>query len=236
MRDALREIDETNSLLKDWRRRFLLDTLYRPVRARVISLNIAHLRLTNFKQQMLFDRSVQGKHDEMLSEALRLANNLTPMPNDFRSSRKNYYCEVSLDKLLELLVEWPASMDNRRELDDLVWAVKIQQDSGKINKAVLVFMDWEPSLQRPTTRNRSILRDKPVAGLAIEDHNINDLWQGTDVGKGVKYPGDSAMCFEDALTVQIHSVKPQFPRKDFLPVTALAVITPANLTGVIVEV
>ena len=236
MRSALKELDDTNTLLKDWRRKFLLDEKYQPVRAKVISLGIAHLRLKTFKQQKLFDKSLRGLHDQAITRAISLAGNLQPMLNDLRTSRKNYFCEIELDAALELLLDWPANIDNKRELDDLIWAIKTQQESGKIKKAALILMDYDDDSKKLTVRKRSILHDRPIPGLSIDDHNIENIWQGPDQGAGIKYPGDAEMFIEDTVTIQIHSIEPQFPKMEIEKVAALAIILPKNLTGMIVEV
>ena len=236
MRSALKELDDTNTLLKDWRRKFLLDEKYQPVRSRVISLGIAHLRLKTFKQQKLYDKSLQGTHDQIVSKVIDLAQNLKPMTNDLRTTRKNYFFDIDLNSALELLLDWPASLDNKRELDDLICAVKTQQESGKISKAAIVLMDYEQDTLQLTVRKRSLLHKKQVPGLSIDDHNIDGIWQGPDQGAGIKYPGDEAMFIEDAVTIQVHSIEPQFPGHIFKPVAALAIILPKNLTGMIVEV
>lgn len=236
MRAALKELDDTNTLLRDWRRKFLLDEKYQPVRSKVISLGIAHLRLKSFKQQKIYDKSLQGLHSETFNRVLSMTSALSLMPRDLRSNRNNYYCEVKLDDALELLLDWPANIDNKRELDDIIWAVKTQQESGKVTKAVIVLMDYDPKSKTLITNERSLLRDTPIPELSVDDHNIENLWQGPDRDSGVKYPGDSEMFIEEALTIQVHSIKPVFPGLNLDPVVALAIIMPKNLTGMIVEV
>jgi len=70
-------------------------------------------------------------------------------------------------------------------------------------------------------------RDKKSAGASIEAWRIDNLhqgWSGT-------YPGDGAMRTEDAVTIQIHNVKPRIDRyseTDFAPVLAVAVAWPVG--------
>jgi hypothetical protein len=74
-----------------------------------------------------------------------------------------------------------------------------------------------------------------VTGLEDQEHNINNLFQGRDKNIAVKYPGDEKMKLQDALTVQVHRVSPNFAGRNFPTVLAIALLFPDELPAVIYE-
>ncbi len=231
IRSQLEIIDQKNGLLSEWRRRFLLDPTYSPVRREVIALQIMQKRLSVFKQQKLYDPNLHGQAEGFLRKIYASLGVLEEMENDPRKSNKNYYAEVPIEKSLELIADWPMAPENRAELDDTIWALRALVDDEKLSLAKVVLMDWDPSKSEQVIGTRSMLNERPNPLLLPENQSINNIFQG----RGGKYPGDDQMKFDDALTIQVHRIAPILNKKHLPDVVALALIVPNNTSGFVVE-
>ena len=138
IRHQLGEIDRNSQELSTWRRRFLLDPAYQPVRTQVISLGINHKRLSVFKQHLLFDPVISKLRDEFLERINSLITNVVPFPEDDRVESKNYYCSIDISDALGLLADWPMAPRNRTELDDIIWVLQALPEELKVQKTVLI--------------------------------------------------------------------------------------------------
>jgi hypothetical protein len=236
IREQLALIDDGNAKLSDWRRRFLLDPAYNPVRRQVISLGIAHRRLTVFKQHMLFDPQLIISQPNLQARLQEFAVDLVPFPQDMRQGYKNYYTSLSIDDALELLVDWPMAPENRAELDDTIWALRTLVDEGKLTHATLAFMDWDSGKKEQRIRERSMLGNKIDPSRTPDKQNIANIFQGRSPKSGGNYPGDQAMVIDGSLTIQVHKVKPIYELKPMSVVFALGLIVPPNLLGFVSEV
>ena len=235
MRKSLTEIDYTQQELSNWRRRFLLDPSFQPVRSQVISMKISHQRTSIFKQQRLYDEALNENLHSNVFSLLDKYRNLEAMPNDNRNNRKNYFTQIDIDDAFEILVDWPMAQIDRKELDELIWAAKATQELGLINKAELIFMDFDPNTSTQYPRERSLLGNALNPDLRIEEQSINNLFQGRDKKIAQNYPGDLSMTNDGFVTIQIHRVTPLLSQVSHQTVQAIAVIMPSNLPGFIVE-
>ena len=231
IRSQLEVIDKTNGKLSEWRRRFLLDPAYSPVRREVIALQIMQKRLSVFKQQKLYDPSLHDQAQGFLKKIYENCGTLKEMVNDPRKNNKNHYSEIHIDKCLELLADWPMAPENRAELDDTIWALRALVDEQKLSLAKVVLMDWDPNISEQVIGTRSMVNERPNPLLLPEDQSINNIFQG----RGGKYPGDDQMKFEDSLTIQVHRVSPKLNQKELPDVVALALIVPKDTSGFVVE-
>jgi hypothetical protein len=235
IRNQLGIVDSKGQRLADWRRKFLLDPAYRPVRAQVISLGISHRRLSTFKQHMLFDPRML-KFQETFKKRLNLyVNGLQRMQQENRTDRGNYFANLPIDDALELLTDWPMSPENRAELDDLIWAIQSLPDELSIDSAKVVFMDWDDTSKTQIPRERSMLQHRADPERSPEEQVIANIFQGRSGRADIGYPGDDQMCFQDAITIQVHLVKPVYERTDMPQVYALGLLFPDNATGFVVE-
>jgi hypothetical protein len=231
IRSQLEVIDKTNGKLSEWRRRFLLDPAYSPVRREVIALQIMQKRLSVFKQQKLYDPSLHDQAQGFLEKVYENLGTLKEMANDPRKTNKNHYSEIHIDKGLELLADWPMAPENRAELDDTIWALRALVDEQKLSLAKIVLMDWDPNISEQVIGTRSMVNERPNPLLLPEDQSINNIFQGS----GGKYPGDDQMKFEDSLTIQVHRVSPLLNKNRLPDVVALALIVPKDTSGFVVE-
>jgi len=235
IRSQLESIDNQNGKLSEWRRRFLLDPAYSPVRREVIALQIMQKRLSVFKQHKLYDPTLSPQAKPFLERILRAKTELKVMPDDLRKSHQNHYFDLSIDEGLELLADWPMAPENRAELDDTIWALRALADDGKISSSRVVLMDWNQKASNMEIRERSMLRNLPNAHLLPEDQAIANIFQGPTSKSQGNYPGDAEMKFEDSLTIQVHRVVPLINGKRQAEVVALALIVPNSTSGFVAE-
>jgi hypothetical protein len=235
IRSQLGKVDKKGQRLAEWRRRFLLDPAYRPVRSQVISLGISQRRLSTFKQHMLFDPRLLQFQDNFRERLDSYINDLQRMPQETRTDRGNYFASLEIDDALELLTDWPMSPENRAELDDLIWAVQSLRDELSFRTANLVFMDWDVSTSTQNSRERSMLQHIADPARAPEEQVIANIFQGRSGRAGIGYPGDDQMYAQDAITIQVHLVKPVYERIDMPQVYALGLLFPDNASGFVVE-
>lgn len=235
IRDQLQKLDDNGEALSTWRRRFLLDPAYSPVRAQIISLQISQKRLSVFKQHMLFDPLLAEKRDVFLEEIYDTLGNLLEMPNDGRKGLRNFYEIVEISEALRLLTDWPMAPENRAELDDTIWALQAFLEQTGIESAAIVLMDWDPNRKLQHVRERSMLHGKLVGGRPAEKQTIANIFQGESPGENGNYPGDSEMFIESTITIQVHLVKPMYESAPQPEVVALGLILPPNTKGFVVE-
>lgn len=231
IRQQLGEIDQNDQELSTWRRRFLLDPAYQPVRTQVISLGINHKRLSIFKQHLLFEPALAKSRDRFLNRVDSLATDVVPFPNDSRRDSKNYYSLIDISDALSLLTDWPMTAINRTEVDDIIWALQTLPEELRLQKAVLALMDFDPTARKFRTRDRSLPNATPDPSKIQEDQAIANIFQGRSAG----YPGDAEMKFDDALTIQVHLVRPLYGKKACESVVALGLIVPPTTSGFVVE-
>jgi len=235
IRSQLEVIDNQNGKLSEWRRRFLLDPAYSPVRRQVIALQIMQKRLSVFKQHKLYDPILAPQAGAFLQRILQGISELKVMPEDLRKNHRNYYFDFPIDQGLELLADWPMAPENRAELDDTIWALRALADDGKITLSRVVLMDWNQKTSKMEVRERSMLKNLPNAQLLPEDQAIANIFQGRTPKAEGNYPGDAEMKFEDSLTIQVHRVAPLINGKKQPEVVALALIVPNSTSGFVAE-
>jgi hypothetical protein len=232
IRAQLREVDQKNEKLWDWRRRFLLDPSYQPVRNQVISLGISHKRLSTFKQHMLFDSSLAEESADFFIQRVKpLIRNEVKHHLDSRESSGNFVCEIELDTALNLLADWPMSFENRNQVDDIIWAIQALGENVPSKKVALVLMDWDVKNGELRPRERTMLNDQHDPSKNFESQMIGNLYQGPSKN----YPGDSEMKISSSITIQVHKVEPVYEGRKLNYVTALALIMPPNTRGFVIE-
>jgi hypothetical protein len=235
MRNSLIEIDSNKQELSSWRRGFLLDPAYQPVRNQVISMSISHQRQSVFKQQRLYDDKLGFGLENTFGKILAQLSDLQKFDSDKRTNRNNYFSSISLNAAFELLADWNMNEIDRQVLDDILWAAKATQDLGYLGSAEIVLMDYDPTTKTQKERERNLLGGTINKDLALHEQSINNLFQGSDKAIAVNYPGDIYMRNLDSMTIQIHKVTPMAGQIAHNTVLALAVIMPNNLPGFILE-
>jgi hypothetical protein len=232
IRNQLGTIDQNGQELSEWRRRFLLDPAYQPVRSQIISLNINHKRLSLFKQHQLFDPTLPNQAELFLNKVYSLVSNEIKFPEDKRADRTHYYSPINFQQGLELLADWPMSPENRVELDDMIWALQSLQPVDQPPNTIIALMDWDKDLRIQHVRDRSMLKKTADRTKSPANQLIANIFQGPDLPN---FPGDSAITFPDTMTIQVHKVRPFYEKTPKSVVAALGLILPRNTKGFIFE-
>jgi hypothetical protein len=236
MRQELKAIDVDEIPLNSWKRRFLIAQDLKPVRQSVVSLEVVQKRLSPFKQHMVFDSSLHKSLDYNLSLAHKNLDRLRPLELDNRNDRRHYFRKLEVAETLDLLASWKMSPENRAELDDIVWALSGLNDKGILDESYLILMDYEESKETQLVRKRSTLRGEPDRNRPLEKQVIANMFQGPARDNPEGYPGDSKMKFAgQSITVQVHLIEPAMANKTYPTVSALALLLPDSLPGVIIE-
>jgi hypothetical protein len=224
-RAELRIIDLDGGSLKDWRRRFALTPSLQATRQAVVSLDHRRITLTAgwcFRQERLYDPELASLHGLIEETVERWQSDAVPYPRDNREVDDNelhHFLSVDVHEVIATLSDWPMDVYERIELDALLQGLTLYARRQPHLQAHIVLMS------NLKVRVRS--RDKRSAGGPIETWRIDNLHQG----RSGTYPGDGSMRTEDAVTIQVHNVKPRIDRRDekeFAPVLALAIAWPTG--------
>lgn len=206
MRSHLKELDDSDTDVKIWRRKFILPNSLNPTRAQVIAILTNEWRLGQgfvFTQRRLFDSSVATGYFDSYSLIEDLHKRSSPVLADTRTTKKNHYVECPAIEILDVLQEWVAHPDERKLLSDLSSTLK-NFDKNRELVAHIFFMD---NLE---LRERSVSYDNN-ASLPRNDWTIGNLFAGKQ-HVGAMYIGDTAMKSDTGITIQIHRIHPRGTR------------------------
>jgi hypothetical protein len=206
MRSHLKELDESDTDVKIWRRKFILPNSLNPTRAQVIAILTNEWRLGQgfvFTQRRLFDSSVATGYLDSYSLIEDLHKRSSPVPTDTRTMKKNHYVECPAIEILDVLQEWVAHPDERKLLSDLSTTLK-NFDQNRELVAHIFFMD---NLE---LRERGVSYDNDPS-LPMGDWTIGNLFAGKQ-HTGAMYIGDTAMKSDTGITIQIHRIHPRGTR------------------------
>lgn len=203
MRSHLRELDESDTDVRMWRRKFVLPNALNPTRAQVVAILTNEWHLGQgfvFTQRRLFDSSVSTGYFDSYSLIEELHKNSQPVSSDTRQGKKNYYVECPAIAILSVLKEWVAHPEERKILSDLALTLE-NFDKNRELIAHIYFMD---NLE---VRERSVSYDNDP-NLPKSDWTIGNLFAGKQ-HSGAMYIGDTAMKSDTGITVQIHKIHPR---------------------------
>jgi hypothetical protein len=223
MRSELRIIDSSNVPLQSWRREFFLGSGMVATRQAVISLAHQNIDLRSgfrFKQDHLFHEALKEMHSETMSRIETYFKQSIPVSLDTRNvTAVNTRTNIPIGELIELILDWPMTREDRSASDHLLIALKYYGESQPNVDAHLYFMDQlEP-------RRRSRLVGEEPSDLEKRFWRTLNLHQGRSP-QGGSYLGDAAMRTTDAVSVQIHNVIPRYQEIEYGPVLALAIAWP----------
>jgi hypothetical protein len=229
MHRQLKILDESEASLKTWRRKFLLDKSMKICRGQVQGIPVAHEKLSFgfvLKQSQLF---IPGLiENEYLVEGIKQkCGDFAVFAQDLRQTVGCRIADVNLDVALEFLADWEASPEEREQIDRVIYAVQLLSDSNLELPVKLVLMDVYQGLEQQI-RSRSVSTQFESDNLAEYSRwRIKNLFQGRNPRAGdATYPGDAEIKVDDAMTIQIHKVKPESADRNFTPVFALAISLP----------
>jgi hypothetical protein len=229
MRSHLREIDENNTDVRKWRRQFVLPTNLNPTRDQVVSLITNQWRLGQgfiFTQRRLYDSSVAIGYQESFSKIEKFLNKSKYVESDTRTDLRNKYINIPVEEVLELLDEWIAHPDDRKQLTELVRIIKKFAEIRKID-AHLFFMDGL------NLRERGPSEYDNTQTSTERDWKVGNLFAGKQ-HRGSMYLGDTAMKSSTGLTVQFHKIHPRRAKSNHQTL-AIAIAGGSDLDFKVVE-
>lgn len=204
IREDLKSYDENGWDLRDWRRNMIMGTNMRPTRTNVVGLNNSILDLkdnTWFQQRELFDPVLPEVSRDSLQYLVNLMEESSETQLDRRNTEKKHkFVNIPLLDLVALLVDWPATANDKQTLDKYLVLFSAYARSQGSTQAVIYFMNQlEPRKRSSDLRYSEGFRKK--------------YWkiQNLQEGRRDLYPGDKFIRSEDAITIQVHNV---IPRKD----------------------
>ena len=237
MHNQLRDIDDNDLSLKNWRRKFLLDKSMNICRSQVQGLPVAHEQLKSgfvFRQSQLFGENL--KHNEKLVEKInKQKNNIKNVSADLRPDKYTEISSIDTVHILEILADWNASPAEREQIDRLIYSLQIQLEKNpnlgfSIYTVDMVIGGFQQTRKRSSAE---LLDDKDIKYR--NEWRIKNLFQGKNPKSGPEiYPGDDKLRSRNDVTIQIHKVSPSHGESEYETVYAIAVSMPDFLTSGIV--
>lgn len=223
MRIELESFDRNSYQLQDWGRNMILAEGLSPTRKNVISMNYSMLNLKDnswFQQKRLFDPVLLSLQSEIEMKILNLMKDaeVTTLDNRMNSTRHTRTV-IALPDLLELLVDWPRSGEDKVTFGKHLVLLSKYARSHKETNATIFFMNQlEVGLRSAETGSVGERKYWP----------INNLHEGRNATSKGAYIGDAAIRSTDSITVQIHKIAPRDDRNSIpdSPVYAIALAWP----------
>lgn len=207
MRLELEKFDKNELQLQDWRRNMFMAYGLAPTRKNVISMNHTFLDLKDnswFQQKRLFDpilATMQSDIDKKI-KALYQDSEVSNLDNR-TNSIKHHKKVISLPELLDLLIDWPISGEDRITLDKHILLLSKYSRNQSQTHAEIYFMNQLEERERSAEKNSE---------GNLKHWAINNLHEGRNATAKGSYVGDAAIRSTDAITLQIHKVKPREDR------------------------
>ena len=207
IRKELEYFDRNSYQLQDWVRNMILAEGLSPARKNVLSMRYSMLDLKDnswFQQKRLFDTVLVSLQDNIKDQIFDLMKNseITNLDNRMNSTRHTKTL-VTIPELLELLVDWPRSGEDRVTFNKHLVLLSKYAESHMDTNATIFFMN------QLEVGNRSA-----IAGSNGERKywQINNLHEGRNSTSKGAYVGDAAIRSTDSITVQIHKIAPRDDR------------------------
>jgi len=207
MRKELESFDNNSFQLQDWVRNMIMAEGLSPARKNVLSMRYSMLDLKDnswFQQKRLFDpvlASLQGDVKDQIVDLMKNSE-ITNLDNRMNSTRHKKTL-VTIPELLELLVDWPRSGEDRVTFNKHLVLLSKYAESHKDTNATIFFMNQLEVGYRSA-----------ITGSIGERKywQINNLHEGRNSTSKGAYVGDSAIRSTDSITVQIHKIAPRNDR------------------------
>ena len=207
MRKELESFDNNSFQLQDWVRNMIMAEGLSPARKNVLSMRYSMLDLKDnswFQQKRLFDpvlASLQGDVKDQIVDLMKNSE-ITNLDNRMNSTRHTKTL-VTIPELLELLVDWPRSGEDRVTFNKHLVLLSKYAESHKDTNATIFFMN------QLEVGNRSAI----TGSIGERKYwQINNLHEGRNSTSKGAYVGDAAIRSTDSITVQIHKIAPRNDR------------------------
>ena len=232
MRIELEEFDRNSYQLQDWGRNMILAQGLSPTRRNVISMNYSLLDLRDnawFQQKRLFDpvlRSMQSDLEERIFELMKSAE-VTSLDNR-NTGKRHTKTLVSIPELLELLVDWPRTGEDKITLSKhLVLLSKYARSHSNTNATIFFMNQLEVGIR---SAEKGSIGDRKY-------WQINNLHEGRNESSKGAYIGDKEIKSSDSISLQIHKIAPRDNRNTIpdSPVYAIALAWPNGFKKRVLE-
>jgi hypothetical protein len=232
MRIELEHFDRNALQLQDWSRNLILAQGLTPTRKNVISMNYSMLELRDnswFQQRRLFDpilASLQSNVEDKVIELMKNAE-MTNLDNRLKSTRHTKTL-IAIPELLELLIDWPRTGDDRITFSKHLVLLSKFARSHKDTNATIFFMNQLEIGYRSAMSQRIGER---------KYWQINNLHEGRNSTAKGAYVGDAAIRSTDSITLQIYKIAPREDKnaKPNSPVLAIALAWPNGFRKRVLE-
>ena len=229
MRIELESFDRNSYQLQDWGRNMILAQGLSPTRRNVISMNYSMLNLKDnswFQQKRLFDPVLASLQSEIEKQVMDLMKDseITNLDNR-RNSTRHTKTLVAIPELLELLVDWPRTGEDRITLSKHLVLLSKYARSHKETNATIFFMNQlEVGLRSAATGSEG----------ERKYWQVNNLHEGRN---STSYIGDASIRSTDSISLQIHKIAPRDDRNSSpdSPVYAIALAWPNGFRKRVLE-
>lgn len=207
MRIELETFDRNAHQLQDWSRNMILAQGLSPTRKNVISMNYSMLDLRDnawFQQKRLFDPVLRSMQSEIEVKILKLMEDaeFTSLDNRNNSTRHKKTL-ISIPDLLELLVDWPRTGEDKITFSKHLVLLSKYARSHKDTNATIFFMNQLEkgirSAEKGSTGERKYWA-------------VNNLHEGRNESSKGAYIGDKEIKSADSISLQIHKIAPRDDR------------------------
>ena len=232
MRIELEAFDRNSYQLQDWGRNMILAQGLSPTRKNVISMNYSMLDLKDnswFQQKRLFDpvlHSMQSEVEDKILELMKVSE-ISSLDNRLNVKRHKKTL-VSIPELLELLVDWPRTGEDKITFSKhLVLLAKYARSHPDTNATIFFMNQLEVGIRSA---------EKGCTGER-KHWPINNLHEGRNETSKSAYIGDKGIKSEDSISLQIHRIAPRDDRSSTpdLPVYAIALAWPNGFRKRVLE-
>ena len=232
MRIELESFDKNSYQLQDWRRNMILAPGLSPTRLNVISMGYTMLELKDnswFQQRRLFDpvlSSMQSNIENTLHSLMK-ESEVTNLDNRLDAVRHTKTI-VSIPDLLELLIDWPSTGDDKLTLGKHLVLLSKYARSHQDTDASVFFMN------QLAVANRSAMS----GSVGNKKYwQVTNLHQGRNTSSRGAYVGDINIRSTDSISLQIHNISPRDDRNSppGRPVYAIALAWPNGFRKRVLE-
>jgi len=208
LRGNLKKYDLDSLNLMGWKRSMIMDPSLTPTRKNIISLSHSTLNLKAgawFQQRQIFDPYLHSRAEELRTELENYMQDSVESTLDTRhGENKHKVLRMPLPKIIELLFNWPIASSDKENLSKyLVILSNLAQSQSSTSGEMFFMNQLEPRFRKvdegshiANPQNRKLWR-------------IQNLHEGPRLSGRTSYLGDKSIRNTEAISLQIHCVKPR---------------------------
>jgi hypothetical protein len=210
LRNNLRKYDSGSLNLMGWKRSMIMDPSLTPTRKNIISLSHSTLNLKAgawFQQRQIFDPYLHSRAEELRTELVAyMEDSIESILDTRHGEKKHKVLRMPLPKIVELLLNWPIAAGDKENLSKyLVILSNFAQAQSSTSGEIFFMNQLEPRFRK--VDESSLIANPQNKKL----WRIQNLHEGPRTSGRTNYLGDKSIRNTEAISLQIHCVK---PRKD----------------------